>query len=48
MMKAHYRKAAAALALAVALSAGAAGVATNSDNGGNSLKRAVAFGNSLR
>jgi hypothetical protein len=47
-MKAHYKKAAAALALAVTLAAGAAGVATNSDGAGNSLKRAVAYGNSLR
>jgi hypothetical protein len=47
-MKAHYKKAAAALALAVALSAGLAGVATNSDGAGNSLKRAVSYGNSLR
>ncbi len=47
MMKAHYKKAAAALALAVALAAGAAGVAQTTDNGGNSLKRAVQYGNSL-
>lgn len=46
-MKAHYKKVAAGLALAVALAAGAAGVAQNGDHAGNSLKKAVHYGNSL-